>query len=71
MKTTLLLSFISFYARLVIGARDPNMCMREFKVSYTVTERSSLDSYDREFISMLKELNVQGEIREVVCILTH
>lgn len=55
----------------MIGAKDPNMCMREFKVSYTVTERSSLDSYEREFIPMLKELNVQGEIREVVCILTN
>lgn len=71
MEKTLLVCFISFYARLVIGATDPNMCMREFEVSYTVTERTPLDSYDSSFIPILKQLNVQGEMREVVSILTN
>lgn len=59
---------MSFYARLVIGARDPNICMRKIEVSYMATERTPLDSYDSSFIPILKELNVQGEMREVVSI---
>lgn len=65
MTKVLILCFISLYARLVIGAGDSHMCIRDIQVSYTATERIPVEQYG-EFMDLLMELDVPGEVKEVV-----
>lgn len=65
MEKVFLLCLISIYARLAIGARDPNLCIRDIRVTYMATERTPLEHYI-DYIDILKELDVKGEVKEVV-----
>ncbi|XP_030569795.1 uncharacterized protein LOC115769222 [Drosophila novamexicana] len=58
------LSFLSLYVQLATSVKDPHLCIKNVEVSYTVTERASLESYG-EFANLLKMLNVPGEMRTI------
>nr|XP_032289052.1 uncharacterized protein LOC116649889 [Drosophila virilis] len=64
MWSILLLSLLSLYVQLATSVKDPHLCIKNVEVSYTVTERASLESYG-EFASLLKMLNVPGEMRTI------
>lgn len=59
------LLLLSQCAQIVICSEDPHMCIRDVEVSYSVTERVPLDAYE-DFESVLRDLDVQGEMRLVV-----